>query len=236
MARFRHCHGQRPGTDAVDPAAPAFSQWTVATHAIRGAQYADHMTHAVARAVSILGHPMLVLPLVMLALATGRGRGGDALWMGMGFIVFAAVVMAYSKHQVRRGQWTHVDASNQEERKSLNRFLLVALLVSAVLASFTGMPRELALGLALSAMMVAVAMLTARWCKLTLHMAFVVFAVFLLASVSWWAALCGLVFTAAVAWSRLRLQRHVVRDLVAGTCTGALAGAAYLLASTGMAG
>ena len=179
---------------------------------------------------------MLVLPVVMLALASGSGRVGDALWMGVGFIVFAAVVMAYSKHQVRRGQWVHVDASNQEERKSLNRFLLVALLVSAALAVFTGMPRELALGLGLSAAMVAMAMLTARWCKLSLHMAFVVFAVFLLYAVSWKAALFGLAFAAAVAWSRLRLQRHVVRDLLAGTCTGAVAGTAYLLASPGVAG
>jgi len=196
------------------------------------------MTHAVARAVSILGHPMLVLPLVMLALATGRGSGSgsDTLWMGVGFVVFAVVVMAYSKHQVRRGQWAHVDASHQEERKSLNRFLLAALLVSAALAAFTGMPRQLALGLALSTAMVAVAILTARWCTLSLHMAFMMFAVFLLASVSWWAALFGLVFAAAVAWSRLRLQRHVMRDLVAGACTGALAGATYLLASTGMTG
>ena len=236
VARSRHWHGQRPGTKVVDRHAPAFIQRTVATHAIRLAQYAGHMTHAVARAVSILGHPMLVLPLVMLVLATGRGGTGDVLWMGVGFIVFAAVVMAYSKLQVRRGQWAHVDASNQEERKSLNRFLLVALLVSAALAVSTGMPRELALGLGLSAAMVAVAMLTARWCKLSLHMAFVVFAVFLLYALSWKAAMFGLVFAAAVAWSRLRLQRHVVRDLLAGTCVGAAAGVACLLTSPGMAG
>lgn len=219
----------------VDQEVAAFSQRTVATHAIRLAQYAGHMTHAVARAVSILGHPMLVLPLVMLVLATGSGSRRDALWMGAGFMVFAAVVMAYSKHKVRRGQWAHVDASNHEERRSLNRFLLVALLVSAALAAFTGMPREFALGLALSAAMVAVAMLTAGWCKLSLHMAFVVFAVFLLASMSWWAALCGLAFAILVAWSRLRLQRHVPRDLIAGASTGALAGIAHLIAGSSMA-
>jgi hypothetical protein len=220
---------------AVDPVTAVFRRRTVATHAIGRAQYAAHMTHAVARAVSILGHPMLVLPLVMLALSAGTGRTGDALWMGLGFVVFAAVVMAYSKHKVMRGQWTHVDASNHDERKSLNRFLLLALLVSAVLSVATGMPRELAWGLALSAAMVAVAMLTARWCKLSLHMAFVVFAVFLLGTASWWAALAGAAFAAAVAWSRLRLQRHVLRDLVAGAGTGAFAGMAYLLANPGMA-
>jgi hypothetical protein len=200
---------------------------------MRPAQYAGHMTHALARAISILGHPMLVLPLVMLALAAGGGSRGDALWMGMGFIVFAVVVMAYSKYKVRRGQWTHVDASNHHERKSLNRFLLVALLVSAILAAIARMPQELVLGLSLSAAMVAVAMLTTQWCKLSLHMAFVVFACFLLYAVSWWAGLCGLVFAALVGWSRLRLQRHVVRDLVAGSCTGALAGIVFLLAGTG---
>ena len=35
-------------------------------------------------------------------------------------------------------------------------------------------------------------------------------------------------FAAVVAWSRLHLQRHVPRDLVAGVCTGLLAGLAFL--------
>jgi membrane-associated phospholipid phosphatase len=79
--------------------------------------------------------------------------------------------------------------------------------------------------------MVAIAMLTARWCKLSLHMAFVVFAVFLLLlDAPWWAGLAGLCFAGAVAWSRLALRRHVPRDLIAGAAVGALAGIAFALA------
>ena len=82
--------------------------------------------------------------------------------------------------------------------------------------------------------MIAVAMLTARWWKLSLHMAFVAFAATLLWSVAWWAGLAGFACAAAVAWSRLQLQRHIPRDLLAGATTGLLAGVAFLLAS-GMA-
>jgi membrane-associated phospholipid phosphatase len=201
---------------------------------MRPAQYAQRMNQAFARAVSILGHPMLVLPLAALAVAITRGQGKSAAWMALGFALFAALVMSYSWWQVRRGRWAHVDASGTGERRSLNRFLVVALVVSAILAMRYGHDRQLGLGLGLSAAMIAVAMLTARWWKLSLHMAFVVFAATLLWSVAWWAGLAGFACAVAVAWSRLRLQRHLPRDLLAGATTGLLAGIAFLLAS-GMA-
>ena len=192
------------------------------------------MNQAFARAVSIFGHPMLVLPLAALAVAVARGQGRAAIWMTLGFALFAALVMSYSWWQVRRGRWVHVDASNKGERRSLNRFLVVALVVSAVLALRYGHNRELALGLGLSAAMITLAMLTARWWKRSQHMAFVVFAATLLWSVAWWAGLAGFACAAVVAWSRLQLQRHVPRDLLAGAVTGLLAGIAFQLAS-GMA-
>lgn len=189
------------------------------------------MNHALARVVSVSGHPMVALPLAALALTAARGQYRIALWMTLGFTAFAAVVMAYSSWQVRRGRWSHVDASDKNERKSLNRFLLAALLVSTACAAWSGFSAQLTLGLALSATMVLAAMLTSRWCKLSLHMAFVVFAVFLLLlDAPWWAGLAGLCFAGAVAWSRLALRRHVPRDLIAGAAVGALAGIAFALA------
>ena len=189
------------------------------------------MNHALARVVSVSGHPMVALPLAALALTAARGQYRIALWMTLGFTAFAAVVMAYSSWQVRRGRWSHVDASGKNERRSLNRFLLAALLVSAACAAWSGFSAQLTLGLALSAAMVLAAMLTSRWCKLSLHMAFVMFAVFLLLlDAPWWAGLAGLCFAGAVAWSRLALRRHVPRDLIAGAAVGALAGIAFALA------
>ena len=182
------------------------------------------MQRAAARALSILGHPLPVLMLTLLALAAHDGiAAGALLRMALGFALAAAIVIAYSLWRVRRGDWHHVDASGVGERRHLNRFLLLVLLASALLAAAGSQPR-LAMLLALAALPVAFAMASARWWKLSLHLAFAVFAAVLLLRISWWASAAMAAFAALLAWSRLRLARHAPRDLVAGACAGALAG------------
>ncbi len=181
-----------------------------------------------ARAVSILGHPLLVLPAALM-LPTAL-RGGDPrtlLAAFAGFALFATFVMGWSWWQVRRGRWAHVDASQQSERRSLNRILLVLIGLGALLAWLALPAPDLALALALSAGIIAVAVMTARWWKLSLHIAFAVYA----AGLMW--PLGGIVlavcctFAAGIAWSRLRLSRHRPRDLVAGAAAGLLAAMVY---------
>ena len=205
----------------------AFRQRMVAIHATAGSQYAGRMSIPLARALSIFGHPMLVLPMAVLAIALAQGDARTALWSAAGFGAFAALVMGYSWWQVRRGRWAHVDASATHERSTLNRFLLIALASGAILVAWRGGQPLFALGLALSAAMILAAMLTARWCKLSLHLAFVVFAACLLRELGLVWMLVALLFAATVAWSRLALQRHTPRDLVAGAVAGALAGLAF---------
>lgn len=182
------------------------------------------MSTAVARAFSILGHPLLCLPAAALLLAAGRGAGArHVAVLAAVMATIAAVVLAYARWQVRRERWQHVDASGHDERRTLNRFLL-ALSTAASLAAWAGSQRALALGLAVSALAIAAAMLSSRACKLSLHVAFAVFAAVLLAQLSWLACALGLGFAAGVAWSRLALARHAPRDIAAGAAAGLLAG------------
>ena len=186
------------------------------------------MSNGIARVLSILGHPLLSLPGAALLLAAHRGAGParlSALALAMGAL--GAGVLSYSRWQVRRNRWRHVDASGRGERRTLNRFLLVLFAVAAAAAWTWSPQRELALGLALSALLVATAMLLARWCKLSLHVAFAMYAALLLLQLSSLACAVGVSFALAVAWSRLALARHAPRDLVAGAIAGALAGLAF---------
>src|SRR5690606_6562860 len=186
------------------------------------------MSHRLARTLSILGHPLLSLPVAALLLAAHGGAGParlSALVLGLGAI--AAGVMGYSRWQVRRRRWRHVDASGRGERRSLNRFLLVLFAVATLAAWAWAPQREFALGLALSALLVAAAILAARWCKLSLHVAFAMYASVLLVQLSWPACAAAVAFTIAVGWSRLALDRHAPRDLVAGAIAGLLAGLAF---------
>ncbi|GAA4861440.1 phosphatase PAP2 family protein [Luteimonas vadosa] len=182
------------------------------------------MSQGLARAASIAGHPLPVLSLTLLALARHEGADPSGLvGIGAGLAVFAAVVLGYSWWRVRQGHWRHVDASQAAERQHLNRFLLGLLLAAAAVAALAGLPL-LALRLALAGLLVLVALLLARWCKPSLHLAFAVYAAALLA-IAWpAAAITMLAFAAVLAWSRLRLARHAPRDLVAGFWAGALAG------------
>ncbi|MET0387594.1 MAG: phosphatase PAP2 family protein [Polyangiales bacterium] len=188
-----------------------------------GAQHDDRMI-AAARAVSILGHPIAVSAAAMLFL-DGRNDPSRIPTLALGAVLSAVLVMGYAWLQVRSGRWAHVDASNRSERTSLHRMLLAGLGFGALAAWHADDPRAIALGLA--AAIVAVAMATTRWWKLSLHVGFAVYAAALLARASPVLCAAGLVFAAAIAWSRLALDRHVPRDLVAGAVTGLAAGVTF---------
>lgn len=181
------------------------------------------MPRALARTLSILGHPLLALPLGIL-LPTLRGAtSADTLAIAAGFAGFALAVMLWSAYQVRRGRWMHVDASRIDERRALNRFLLPAILAGSTLAWLLSAPPRVVATLAAAAGIVLAAMLTARWCKLSLHVAFAAFAAGLLWPLGWAAVLVAAACTGAIAWSRLRLARHAPIDLAAGAAAGTLA-------------
>lgn len=184
------------------------------------------MPHATARTLSILGHPLVALPVGIL-LPTLRGATPvDTLAIVIGFAAFALAIMLWPAYQVRRGRWAHIDASRIDERRALNRFLLPAILTGTALAWLLSSPPRMVVALAAAAGIVLVAMLAARWCKLSLHVAFAVFATGLLWPLGRVAVLVAAVLAVGIAWSRLRLARHAPIDLVAGAAAGALAAAA----------
>jgi hypothetical protein len=186
------------------------------------------LKQGLARALSILGHPLLVLPAAALVVgaASGAGRGQLGV-IGLALALLAAGIQGWSWWQVRSGRWQHVDASQRHERRGLNRFLLVLLAGAAVYFGFVAPQPALALGLACAAAMVAAGVVLAPWLKLSLHAAFAVFSAALLWALGPVALGLGLAFAAAVAWSRWVLGRHRRRELLAGVLAGAAVGLAF---------
>jgi hypothetical protein len=188
------------------------------------------MPQVAARIISILGHPLLVLPAALLlpTLLISHGqhtRDASTLSsIAAGFAIFAAMVLGWSWWQVRQGRWAHVDASGHDERRVLNRTLLTMILIGALLAWRSLPEPDLAIALLLAAAIVMAAILSTRICKLSLHFAFAVYAAGLVWPLGKAAMGAGFAFSASVAWSRLRLSRHQPRDLIAGGAIGLLAG------------
>ena len=126
---------------------------------------------AIARSLSILGHPLVVVPGAVGTLVLHERTSAGALIVSV-VCGIAGVVLAFSFWQVRRGQWQHVDASARGERRSLNLFLALVLFVGAAVTFYQLPEPGLSLGLLLSGLLIVAVMLVSPWIKLSLHASF----------------------------------------------------------------
>lgn len=184
------------------------------------------ITSVIARVLSIVGHPAVVVPGTILWLSSRRAAQTEqAVAAGLAAVTVAVVVVVWCLVQVRAGRWSHVDASKPDERRLLNRGLLGLLGLAALGLSTVEQSATLVAGAALSAAIVATAVASERWIKLSLHTAFAVFAVALVWPEAGTTTTLA-VLTLAIAWSRLSLGRHALVDVVSGAFAGAIAGVA----------
>ena len=184
---------------------------------------------ATARALSIVGHPAVLMPVAVAAAASGPGAPPQLLRVALGTAVAVAVIVGlYSLWQVHRGRWAHVDASHPAERNQLNLVLAGLLCAAAGLLWALGQPPAVAAGPLLAALLVLLTHALRRWLKVSLHAAFALFAAALV-----WPYLPGTLAIGAlalgVAWSRLVLRRHTLAEVLTGLLFGAAFGAALRL-------
>lgn len=184
---------------------------------------------SIARVVSIIGHPAVLVPAAAIWVAMSRDAPAATV-LRLVFIAagLAVCVTAYSLLKVRSGAWQHVDASRKAERRSLNLLLIVLLAGAAAFSWRRADTAHLPVALGLLALLCTIALLTGSWIKLSLHVGFACFATALL----WphpWALVAGTAMTIAVAWSRLLLVRHSLVEVLVGGVLGSLTGVAYQL-------
>lgn len=181
-----------------------------------------------ARVLSVIGHPVVVLPVAVVVSGGARGVPASTRSTTIGVTVgIGLVVLVFSAVRVRLGHWKHVDASQPAERNQLNGFTAV-LLFGAAVAGFLspGGSPDLYLWPACSGAVVLVAIILRRRLKLSQHVAFNLFAALaVLPSVGAALALVGLM--GAVAWSRLKLGRHTRAEIGVGTVVGLVVGALF---------
>ena len=180
---------------------------------------------AIARWVSILAHPFVMVAVLVGGAALRFGTPADAARaVGAVTLLTLVPVAVLMVRQVRRGAWGNVDASSRAERPVL--FAVGAIgLVALLVYSLAVRPQSFLLrGGVVTLAMLAACAVTTRWLKVSLHMAFAALSattLLLLGSAAGWVLLP---VVPLLAWSRLRLGRHAVAEVVAGTLAGFAAG------------
>jgi hypothetical protein len=180
-----------------------------------------------ARWISILFHPFVMVGVMVGGAAAARQSAGAAVRSVAVTVLFTMVPMAVLMwRQVRRGRWQDADASNRAERPILFIVCGVALVALLAYLLLLGTQSFMVRGLVATLGMMAACALATRWIKVSLHMAFATLAAVALALMRSPAGYVLLLMLPVLAWARLTLQRHTPLELILGTIIGAGAGAA----------
>jgi hypothetical protein len=178
---------------------------------------------AFARAFSIVGHPMVLVPAAIAFAMRGRVTGTQAIVILGTVLAAIAIVGAYLVYGVRTGRLSHVDASTREERSSFYRIALVAMAGATAALHFAGAPPAAVYGTASSLGLLAVGSFLNRWIRASLHTAFAVVAAGTVGVGTPLLFAAFVLMAAGVAWSRPVLGRHTQTEVVVGAILGVLA-------------
>jgi hypothetical protein len=182
---------------------------------------------AIARWISIAGHPFSFIALLVVVAGSKRsGIGGAARLIAVTAIVLIIPLWIFMWRKWRSGDWKTVDASDSRDRPS---FYGVALLLVGLLAgcfAFVEGWSFMLRGCAAVALLLGLAAILNRWIKLSNHVAFAMFTGVLLSGFALGWGLGVLVAVPLIGWSRLALARHKPQELLGGMVLGALVGAA----------
>ena len=180
-----------------------------------------------ARFVSILGHPLLLLPAAAVGVAVLRHATEDVIHLLVSMLVSVIVaVLAFSIWSVWSGRWKHIDADQPSERSSLNYFLAVGLLTVSAVTWYHYSIHELTIGFLVSGLAVIIALVLSPILKISLHTDFAAIAAVLF----WpnlWLVLIGFSIVMILAWSRIVLCRHTISEVFLGGVVGTISAIVY---------
>lgn len=180
----------------------------------------------IARFISIVAHPALIMPLAAAIAANSNGDHQVEVVSVFIAIFFAVFVFIYSLVKAKIGQWKHVDASMKHERKELNLVASVTLVCGGSMLFLLKSHPSIVFAVVLSGVVFLLCHLLSRVSKPSLHFGFAIFATCILFPNKTTIA-AFLVLTAFIGWSRIYLERHTWLDLAAGAGIGLFAGLCF---------
>ncbi|GAB4498030.1 MAG: hypothetical protein OHK0019_32710 [Saprospiraceae bacterium] len=184
------------------------------------------MTKSTATILSTVGHPFVLLP-VVLSLLTVRELPFEKAWPALAAVWGSLAVMgAFLIVRKRKGKISNWDVSAQSERgRNIYRPVLILLLVAAALLHFSRQP--FVDETLFFALLMAVCYAINAKIKISQHTLMATYLGFLVLSANLLAGVAMLIFAPFVAWSRVVLGRHTQREVLVGALVATAFGIAH---------
>lgn len=185
------------------------------------------MKTKIASYISIIGHPLLTIPVFSVIVFFTYEAFEKALVHSIlilaGFFLPLSIKMYLNS---KNGTYTNFDVSNRTQRQSWYIYALLLLLAITIILFATEQPRVLRLSVLFSFLLLLASKITNYFIKSSLHVSFNIFLAFLILPINLFFGLFFLAFTIVIAWSRLTLKRHSLKEIIAGTVLGLIIGMA----------
>lgn len=181
--------------------------------------------YSTAKALSLLGHPLLTTTLFALYVTFQQLPIMNAMIISAGLLGGVVVPVAwYNYRKVKRGQYTNFDVSDQRQRAQFYPVLIGAISLLAGLLFATHQPRPFCYGTACVLLLVISSYEVNRYIKASLHTSLSFFLTWAIYGINQPLGLLMGVFANLIGLSRLVLGRHTLLEILIGALIGLIAG------------
>jgi len=177
----------------------------------------------IATFISIVGHPLLTIPLFILIVLFGNedsSRAAPISFLIIGCVFIPVIIRLYIKS--KNGSYTNFDVSDKIQRRSLYLFVVPLLLIVTIILFATNQSRNLCLGVLFALLLLILSQAINYFVKSSLHVSLNIYLSALIFTVNFKAGVAALLFTALISWSRVKLGRHSVKEVLFGLLIGTI--------------
>jgi membrane-associated phospholipid phosphatase len=191
------------------------------------------MKFKIANIISIIGHPLLTIPIFVITVLFSyedlkRAFLVSALILGCIFIPLTIKMYRGSK----KGTYTNFDVSDKNERQNWYIIVLMLLFMLTAILFLTNQSQGIKYNALFFFLLLFIAKIGNYFIKTSLHVALNVFLSFLIMQINLVYGVSFLVFVFPIAWSRLILKRHTLKEIIYGGINGLAIGILSFLTIT----
>jgi hypothetical protein len=181
----------------------------------------QNMKLKIAKIISTIGHPLLTIPIFVIIILFSYQDLQSAflvssLMIGCVFIPLTIKMYRGSK----KGTYTNFDVSDRNERQNWYVAVLVSLLILISIFFLTNQSQAVRYNALFFLLLLSIAKIGNYFIKTSLHVSLHVFLSFLFMQINIEYGVLFLVFIFPIAWSRLVLKRHTLREVIYGGING----------------
>jgi len=194
------------------------------------------MTAKIANFISVLGHPLLTVSLFSILSifnfeSIERASVISALIIGV--VIIPTTIKMYRGK--KNGVYTNFDVSDKVERQAWYKYVLTLLLIVTLTLFLTHQSLNLRLSVLFFFLLLLTSQIVNNFIKSSLHVSLNIFIIFLISPMNLIIGLLLFLFVLIIAWARLSLKRHTVKEIILGASIGLFWGFVSFLTISGYA-